>query len=204
MTQCQWPDPAFVEAQKGAQAMNWSAHVWSTIQGVSSHEHLHCGVGRAHGGQQVWACNPGEVKKEGSSGCFEGGAAELGWAPAACLAWSPPTADNSEPCGSCYHQPPWITRRISPPFSPPADVLWLRFRKITTPILDTVDRSSRGTRSKEWICHALIKTNFPCTLNPMGCRVRNCPVSVSTARLGCHCALRVMATSPTPTYLYIL
>lgn len=89
--------------------------------------------------------------------------AGLGWAPAPGLAWPPPTADNPEPCGSCYHLPPWTTRRISPPFSPPADVLWLTFRKITTPILDTADRSSSGTRSKEVIWHALIKTNFPCT-----------------------------------------
>lgn len=89
------------------------------------------------GGVVVWGWNPGELRKEGSPGCFEGGVAELGWAPAAGLAWSPPTAGKPEPCGSCYHLPPWIICRISPPFSPPADVLWLRFRKITTPILDT-------------------------------------------------------------------
>lgn len=206
MSQSQWLDPAFVDSE-----------------GSPSHE-LACPCREHHtrglqpwapalwGGESTrWAAgvalrgwNPGEVKKKGSSGCFEGGTAELGWGPAVCLAWSPPTADNSEPCGSCYHLPPRITRRIPPPFSPPADVLWLRFRKITTPILDKVDRSSSGTRSKEGIFHALIKTNFPCTQNHLDCRVRNCPVSVCTGRLCCHCALRVMVTSPTLIYLYIL
>lgn len=156
-------------------------------------------------GVVMWGWNPGEARKEGSPGCFEACIADLGWGdPAASLAWSPPTAENPQPCRNCYHVPPRITRRISPPFSPPADVLWLRFRKITTPILDTVDRSSSGTRSKEGICHALIKTNFPCPHSHVDCRVKNCPVSINTGRLCCHCALRVMETSPTPIYLYIL
>lgn len=44
-------------------------------------------------------------------------------------------------------------------------------------------RSSSGTRSKQGICHALIKTNFLCTQSHMDCRVRNSPVSISTGRV---------------------
>lgn len=158
------------------------------------------------GGEKVWwrGWNPGEERKAGTPGCFGGGIAELGWALSAGLVWSPPTADSPEPRRSFYQLSPWITRRIPPPFSPPADVLWLGFRKIATPILDTVERSSSGTRSKEGICHALIKTNFPCTQSHIDCRVRNCPVWFDTGRLCCHCAPRVMVTSPTLIYLYIL
>lgn len=152
-------------------------------------------------GVVVWGWNPGEARKEGSTGCFEDDIAEQGWVPAACLAWSPPTAENPHPCRSCYHPLPPITCRNSPPFSPSADVLWLRFRKITTPILDTVDTSFSGTRSEEGICHALIKANFPCTQSLMDCRARNNhPVSINTGRLCCHCA---EGDGNIPIYTYI-
>lgn len=91
------------------------------------------------------------------------GIAELGWDPAARLAGSPPMVGSPQPWRSCYHPSPPITHRNSPPFSSPADVLWLRLRKITTPLLDTADASSSGTKSKEEISHVLIKSNFPCT-----------------------------------------
>lgn len=87
----------------------------------------------------AWGWNPGDGRREASTGCFEGGVAELGWDPAARLAWSPPTAESPQPWRSCYDPSPPVTRRNSPPFGSPADVLWLRLRKITTPLLDTVD-----------------------------------------------------------------
>lgn len=56
LAQSQWPDPVCAETQKGAQALRGSTHVWNTTGGVCSHEHLPWGMGRAHGGQEVWWC----------------------------------------------------------------------------------------------------------------------------------------------------
>lgn len=150
----------------------------------------------------AWGWNPGDTRKEASTGCFEGCIAELGWDPAARLAWSPPTVESPQPWRSCYHLSPPIIHRNSPPFSSPAAVLWLRLRKITTHLLDMVDTSSSGTKSKEGICHVLIKSNFLYMHSHVNCQARNCPVSLKTCRLRCHCAQGAMVTSTTPIYLY--
>lgn len=142
------------------------------------------------------------MRKEARTCCFEGGIADLGWDPAACLAWPLPMAESRQPWRSCFHLSLPIMRRNSPPFSSPADVLWLRLRKITTPHLETVDTSSSGTKSREGICHALIKAIFPCTQSHVKCWTRNCPVSLNTCRLHCLCAQGAMVTSATPIHLY--
>lgn len=149
----------------------------------------------------VWGWYPGDVRKEASTAWFEGGIVELGWDPAARWVWSPPTVERPQPWRSCYHPSPPITCRNSPPFSSPADVLWLRLRKITTPILDT---SSSGTESEKGICHILIKSNFPYTHSYTICQAGNCPVSFNTCSLCCHCAQGAVATSTTPIYIYNL
>lgn len=178
----QHPDPVFAATRKGSPSCELVSLCMECCRnGLQPRAPPLWHRWRMAGSRYVVAWGWRDMGKEASTGCFEAGIAELGWDPAARLALSPPTAESPQPWRSCYHPSPPITCRNSPPFGSPADVSWLRLRKITTPLLDMPDTSSSGTKSEEGICSVLIKSNFPCTHSHVNCRARNCPASLTHA-----------------------
>lgn len=141
------PGLVFAETQDQRPSSGWPAGTPSSRAGVQPR------APPPRDGQQQ-ACSDTGLKprrQEEQASCFEAAIAKLGWDPAACWAPSPPTGDSPRCWRGRSHPSPPI---ICLPFGPPADVPWLRLRKITT--------SPPGRTGQIFQWHRKWRRNLPC------------------------------------------